>query len=250
MGFRHTERLEYIKQPHVIALVLAAVAVLSVAGITASQRIANMRRIVQLDTEQACLEFIDDTDLCKFAAVSEQDGERSHRITTTETTSTGTEVTTTDIESPERMSSITKDGSGSEISAYTVIDADTYVKDYADGVWAMYTDPEYVAADTDDLSYDFTSAASPDVVDFRDNYKKIGSESCGDLTCFKYEIVSPEQSGSTVYLWFDSQDYLTRRYMIVTDDSTSNSQVSYLAISISPPSATKPVSEAELEEYL
>lgn len=244
-------RFEYIKQPHIIVIIIVIMIAVCAAFVTGFLRIRDIQRRQSMETTQACQELVKDEALCRFAAASITGGKRSQIITSTTTNGETTEVSTLEVENPARMKSVTLDGL-QEVEAYVVIDAVTYVKDYSDNTWAMFDDPEYdpASAESTDTSYDFTSAQSPDVIEFRDHYKSEGMEPCGDFTCYKYGIIDPDSGHTTSYIWFDDKDFLLRRHMLTQDGVTTNMQFSYQPVTIQAPSPTKPVTAEELEAYL
>jgi outer membrane lipoprotein-sorting protein len=76
-------------------------------------------------------------------------------------------------------------------------------------------------------------------------YKKIDTEACGSLTCFKYQITDSASPGSTQYAWFDNGAYLLREWK--SSDSSGSSTdmtISYQAISITAPSPVQDYSAA------
>lgn len=236
-----SDRFEYVKQPHILALIVVSILIIGGAIYTGVRRIADISRRASLDTETACLEQIGDADLCRFAAVSQKSGFSNFKSVTTETAENSVRVTTLEVEKPDHMRSVTVSG-GKETSAYVMIGADAYVKDYSDGVWAAYTDPDY-QPEADLIEYDFSAPGSPDTVEFRDNYQAEGSEPCGELTCFKYRVLDPEDPDAATFLWFDDQDYQIRRLQTTDSGNTVDIQYSYLPVNIDPPAPVKPVDE-------
>lgn len=243
-----SERFEYIKQPHVLALIILCVLVIGAAVFTGARRIADINRRASLDTETACFEQVDDADLCRFVAASQNSGFSNYKSVTTETAENSLSITTHEVEKPDHMRSVTTSGS-EEISAYTMIAADAYVKDYSDGVWAVYTDPDYQPEGAS-LEYDFAAYDSPDAVEFRDNYQRAGHEPCGQLTCYKYKVFDPEDPDTLTFLWFDDKDYLIRRLQSTGGGNSINIEYSYLPITIEPPYPTKSVDEQTFSALL
>jgi outer membrane lipoprotein-sorting protein len=115
----------------------------------------------------------------------------------------------------------------------------------ADGTWWKQTLPE-----TDADKYkgnndvDFTE---PDTENDGVTYKKIGTEKCGVLTCFKYQVVDPGNTSTTTYVWFDDKDYQLRRMQTTTPEYTWDSTYSYGNVSVSEPS---PVKELGPNQYI
>lgn len=247
MSFRDTNRLEYFKQPHVLAIGILLIVICVVAMFTAIRRVQQIQHAVSSETYDACRQFVSDELLCQFASANEQAGSKNYKVATTTTNGQTTEVSTVEIEHADRMKSTTLDGL-EETEAYIIIDETTYVKDYTDNTWAKYTDPAFSPSE-DSIAYDFTNANSEDVIEFRDRYKNVGTEPCENLTCHKYEVRYPDSEAVT-YLWFDTEEFILRRYLTNEGDVTTNSQFSYGPVSIEAPSPTKDVTAEEIESYL
>ncbi len=243
------DRFEYIKQPHIIMLLLVVLCAIGFAVYSGVNRVQDINRIATLDTYDACREFIDDEPLCRFAAASEQDTQENYVITSTASNGDATEISTIEIETADRMKSTTFDGP-KEIEAFVVIDAASYVKDYADGLWALYEDPEFVASDPVAEIYDFSSAQAASTVELRDNYHPEGTELCGGLTCYKYRISAADETSITSYIWFDDTDFLLRRHMTISEGVTTTNQFDYRTVSITAPSPVKTVTEEEFDAFL
>lgn len=247
MGFRDVNRREYLRQPHVIVIGLLICLAVAGAVFTAVRRVQHMQKVANLETYEACKEFVSDDNLCRFASANQTDGSKNYVVTTTTTNGETTEISTVEVENSDRMKSVTVDGP-KEIEAFVIIDDATYVKDMNDGVWAKYTDPDF-APSQESIQYNFSNASSEDVVEFRDYYKAQGKEPCGDFTCFKYQVQRPD-SGATTFIWFDDQDFLMRRYQVYEDGVTTNNQFEYREITVEAPAPVKEVTTEELEEYL
>lgn len=247
MKFWEDNRLEYFKQPHIVLLGILLLAVCIGAAYTSVSRIKQMQNAANAGTYEACQQFIEDNLLCRFASAHEQDGSQNYTITSTTTNGDVTEVSTIEVTHADKMKSVTLAGL-KEIEAYIVIDETTYVKDYADNVWAKYADPDFTPSQHS-IQYDFSNAYSEDVIEFRDYYKNVGTEPCGELKCHKYEVRYPDDDGVT-YLWFDTDNFLLRRLLSNNPDSTTNNQFTYGSVIIEAPSPTKDVSADEIESYL
>lgn len=249
MSSGRSDRFEYFKQPHVIFVGVLLVAAIVFACISGYQRLSKMQRVASLSTYDACREFIDDEHLCRFAEKEEENTGGGYVITSVATSETGTEITTVEVESEDRMRSITFEGP-KETDAFIVIDSISYVKDYTDGSWAKYDDPSFVAGELSKTNYDFSSEKAASTVDFRENYHYEGQEPCGDLVCYKYKITSANTPTLIDYIWFDTQDYLLRRHLSTSGDASTNNQFEYREVHISEPSPVREVTEEEMSEFL
>ena len=243
-----SERFEYVKQPHIIGLLALIILLVGIAIFTGTKRIGEINKNAGKTTEQRCVDYVNDRELCRFIAVQETAGFSNYISTTVEITD-GQELTTTlEVESPDRMRSVTTE-LVAERQAYVQLDTTSYVKDYADGIWATYTDPTYTP-ETNSIVYDFSSATSEDTVLFRDNYLYVGSEACGSLTCLKYQVKDSERPNATAFLWFDNQSYLIQRYQSLDGTSQVETRYVYQPVTITAPSPVKTVSEDEIMQLL
>lgn len=240
-----------------ILLIAIAVVVIAAIGLAGWQVVNKKDDPIAKATKEAiaaCNQS--DKDLCKFLAswkenkyytikaASENDGQKS----TYTMQSIGGDRT-----------HMTSSGGGTDYEIIT-IGKTTYTKDAADGAWWKQTLP-----DTD------TSNPSQDVdVDFKDPdenapetdktvYKKIGKEPCGNLTCFKYQVIDPTLKDETQYIWFDDDTYQLRRMSIEGSGSKSDMVFSYEKFTIEEPSPTKDMpspdasgmpSEAEMQQLM
>ncbi len=133
-------------------------------------------------------------------------------------------------------------GFGGEIESLNtiMIDDTTYTKDYEDGKWVKSeTTPENThAKKMVDLNLDFNNKA--ELAEDQTRYEKVGMESCGALTCFKYQVADPSIPDSTEYVLFDNKDYLLRKTVSIgLDNNRAESEFDYSKISIDIPSPIK-----------
>lgn len=221
--------------------------VLIAALYTAISRLQDRQRLGNLPVDQACIEFVGDEALCRFAAASEGSRSRSYKSVTTTVDASGTTVVYTEFETADRISMITQHN-GQETDAFMLLDADNYARDYTDGMWAHYRDegfePSTAAAPQ---AFDFTSELSADVSEFRDDYERVGTEPCDDRTCYKYRVSSSEDPDQELHIWFDDIDYLLRRYEIANEEASATTHYSYLPVILTAP---EPVKELGEEEFI
>ncbi len=150
----------------------------------------------------------------------------------------------------------TSSGEGLE-SDMIVIEDTTYIKDFKDGKWWKQTQKpgevndeieskmeEYVANDAEEEEAEFVKT----------KYNNLGKEACGDLTCYKYEQLDPndgtESAGKRLF-WFDTDDYLLRKDLSEYGEFSSESEYFYEDVSVEKPSPTKDVPEGKnIYEYM
>lgn len=98
-----------------------------------------------------------------------------------------------------------------------------------------------------DIKTEFEEPAT-DTTEPQISYKKVGTEKCGKLTCFKYEVVDPgAEAGNRQYVWFDNKDYMLRRTQMISAGSTTDATFGYDKVTISVPS---PVKELGPDQYI
>lgn len=130
---------------------------------------------------------------------------------------------------------------GKETYNVIVIGDITYTKDYSDNKWwkqkqAKQKQEVEKVQEKIDPKKDIEKAEKED----KTTYKKISKEPCGKLTCFKYQVINPDFTNSTDYIWFDDKEYLLRKERTEDKDGTvSETDMNYDKVNISEPSPTK-----------
>lgn len=188
----------------------------------------------------ACNKSLNDKDFCKFA--SNWKGLEHYKTVITSTTGGVNSTMVMEVENEDK-SKMTMTDNGKETAAYITIGKDNYTKDLTDGKWTKYTSAPTTDTDKVDIKDDI------DVTDFdtttdKTEYKKIGKEACDNLTCFKYQIVDPEQPKLEQFIWFDTKDYLLRRLTTKEGADLTDMKMSYDKVSISAPSPIKTADES------
>lgn len=178
-----------------------------------------------------------DPDLCKFV-----NGWKDVKYFTATSTSSlnGKSDTTTFKMDGKTKSQFVSTENGKENSNMIVIDKTTYTKDYADNKWFKFTpkptDPNIIKEE--ESNNDFNTKA--DSTEDKTTYKKIGTEACGKLTCFKYQVIDPANTDSIEYIYFDNKEYQLRKTRDELKDGTvAESTYDYSKVSISEPSPIK-----------
>jgi len=120
------------------------------------------------------------------------------------------------------------------------IDNSTYTKDYSDNTWWKMTyDPEKNKELTKEFMKDDVFDEDKAVED-KTEYKLIGKEACGNMTCFKYQVIDANDTSTTQYIWFDDRDYLLRKQSTVDADGNSmDVMFAYGSVTVSVPSPVK-----------
>lgn len=234
--------------PVVLVLIVAVIAVAGFAGYrvmqsskdkdSSSSATPTISKAESKALNTECLKEFDDKDFCKFA--SNWTGLESYNAVFASKDAEGVS-STMNIKMDGKNSSTVMLENGKEVSAYITLDGTSYMKDSAENVW--YKLPATQAPESTDtnpteaLDFDLKEGEEKDTA----TYKKIGKEPCGNLTCFKYQIIDPADTETLEsFVWFDDKDYKLARWTTKSKDgSTSDSTFTYGKVSITAPSPVK-----------
>lgn len=191
----------------------------------------------QITANADCMKKYNDQDLCKF--FTSWQNEKYYTFSATNTDKDG-KVTQYVLKSAGKDNTqMTSSEAGKEnFNVITIADA-TYTKDYTDNQWwktVSKKDDATVKSETEN-ELDFTSTTA---AEDKTTYKKIGTEACAKLTCFKYQVIDPAVTDSTEYIYFDNKDYKLRKTRSEYKDGTiSESTVDYSKVTITAPTPVK-----------
>ncbi|MBI2589126.1 hypothetical protein HYW35_02905 [Candidatus Saccharibacteria bacterium] len=191
---------------------------------------------VNKELQDKCKTEVNDDTFCKFVGSFGNAGD--YKVSVNSTAPEGTSVLELANDSQGNSSMVAKQN-GQEQANIIVFSSTTYSKDYSDGKWFKYSSSDSSKPTTLDLKKEFAKG------DFKgDNgqkleYKKITTEKCGKLSCYKYQIVDPQKTSQEGFIWFDTKDYLLRRVTVKEGTTNADMSLSYSSVSISAPSPTK-----------
>lgn len=220
-------------------LAVLVVIVIAVVGVVAWKVLGNGSSVsVNKEIQSKCQTVVKDDIFCKFAGAFGNVGDYK---TTVSSTVEGS-VTTLELanDSKDNSSMVVKQN-GQEQASVIVFSGVTYSKDYTDNKWFKYGSGDTGRPESLDLKKEFLKS------DYKgDNgqalqYKKIGTEKCDKLTCYKYQVVDPAKTTETSYLFFDTKSYLLRRATVTDSSNKTNADmtVTYETVTITAPSPTK-----------
>lgn len=168
------------------------------------------------------------------------------------------------IDQKYRMTSTSSDGSkfitavdgdkshvkteGETVYEVITIDKATYTKGGDKWYKSTIKTPQDNVADDYKPEFGDTTDESTDTGEQKSTttYKLVGKEACGNLTCFKYDVVdSTSEDKQTI--WFDDKEYKLRKQIIETTDGKTEMTLEYDNVSITVPS---PVVELAENQYL
>ncbi len=231
---------------HLVAIV-AAVIVVAIIGFVGwkvssdNKDSGNNNVTVNKQTQDACLQQIDDKDLCKFAASFNPNASYKATATVTGSSSDGTMTVETD---GKGNTSLSRNAGGQQIDSITLGNS-TYIKESSSDTWLKYTASSTNNAETsnpaDDLKIDASNLTANNTI----SYKSLGKETCGSKTCFKYQIVDKNNPNTTQYIWFDDKDYqLQRFYNKDPNSGTIDMSFTYQSVNITAPSPVQDATSA------
>lgn len=181
----------------------------------------------------------DDKDLCKFFTSWKATEYHTMQSKQTGSGSSDSEMTLMS-QGDDKSHMVVKGETSYEI---ITIGNTTYTKDPGDGKWWKQTfKTEGTNSSSLDTSVDF-DVKEPTKEEAATQFKKLGKEKCGKLTCFKYETIDPAAADTKQYIWFDDKDYQLRRMQSVGADGTFDATFNYDKFSITAPSPTKELGE-------
>lgn len=176
-----------------------------------------------------------DKDLCKF--ITNFKANKYYTVKTTSTSEGKTTTMTMQYVAPDKTY-LKMDGEGS----YEIISIDktTYTK--AGNTWYKQT----IKTDTSNTDTKVDFDEPKDDTTAQETYKSLGKEACGNLTCFKYEVIDKNNTTTKEFIWFDTKDYQLRKTRSEsTNGEVSESTFSYDKVTINEPSPVKDLKEGE-----
>lgn len=224
-----------VASPIMIVLIVAVIAAVAGVGyyVYSKKGGSIADQAAQKIAEAECRKT-EDKDICKFYASWQQN--QKYRMVSTDESGGVTTKSTFTIDGDKTHIKIEGD------QAYEIITiGDTTYTKAGDTWWYKKNDTS--AEDyTGDIETDFDEPDDSAEED-KTTYKKIGKEACGNLTCFKYQVVSPDDEGKN-FIWFDDKDYKLRKSRYEASDGTVSEQTyEYDNVSVSEPSPAKELGE-------
>ncbi len=132
---------------------------------------------------------------------------------------------------------------GKETMGIVNLNKISYMKDLTDGKWWKYESNTDQKSETKDQKPEnIKEQMKKYAEEYKDKttYKKIGKETCGALTCFKYQMILTDMPDYTQYIYFDDREYLMRKTR--TEDKSgmiTETSYEYKSVTIKEPSPIK-----------
>ncbi|MDO8591939.1 MAG: hypothetical protein Q7R60_03405 [bacterium] len=198
------------------------------------------------EVQTKCMADVNEELFCKFAGSFAGVGD--YKVTVNSTAEGSASVLELASDSKGNSSMVVK-VNGQEQGNVVVFSGVTYSKDYTDGQWFKYAASDTSKPEALDLKKEFVKGDFKADNGQKIDYVKAGTEKCGSLNCYKYQIKDPTKPTEEGFLWFDTKDYLMRRVTIKDSNNNADMTLSYSAVSISAPSPTKDVpSDSSLDQ--
>lgn len=123
--------------------------------------------------------------------------------------------------------------------AYEVITIGKIVYTKAGDTWYKSIDDRYAGpAQVGTMNFDASTATIDDATS-KMTYKLISKEACGNLQCFKYQIIDSDVPESINYIWFDDKEYKARRALSEYTDGKYEATYEYGSITVKAPAPVK-----------
>lgn len=196
---------------------------------------------VNKELQSKCTTEVNDETFCKFVGVFGNAGD--YKVSISSNDQSGASVIELASDSKGNSSMVVKKD-GQEQGSIIVFNGVTYLKDPTDGQWFKFSSTDANKPEVLDLKKEFAKGDFKGDAGQTLQYKKIGTEACGNLSCFKYQVVDPQKSNEESFVWFDTKDYLLRRVTAKNDGNTTDMNLTYTKVSISEPSPTKDLPSA------
>lgn len=229
-----------------IVLILVVVAVIGFAGwkVMSNNKDKNGSgssgsTALNSQAEAACNKEISDKTFCKFAGHFSLNAAYKAEITSTDTSGTISKIELQN-DTKSNSSMVTKDASGKETGAFVTLNNASYIKDESSGTWTKYSSSSSTTdtKPTNDIKIDTNDITSKNTI----SYKNLGTEACGKLTCYKYQVVDTANAGTTQYIWFDTKNYQMQRWSSKDASGSTDMVFTYQSVTISEPSPVKDAS--------
>ena len=137
-------------------------------------------------------------------------------------------------------SQIVSSEKGKETSNIIVMGNITYMKDFTDNKWFKMENESEDGQEMGDMPNMESIKEEFEKQQENIEYKKIGKEACGTLTCFKYQIIDPTLTDTTQYIYFDDREYLMRKMSTKDQSGYSYEMIfEYGPVTITAPSPVK-----------
>lgn len=190
---------------------------------------------INKELQSKCMTEVNDELFCKFAGAF--GNVEAFKVMATSTSDQGTYSSEILTDAKDNNQMIIKQNDQEQINIVTY-NGTTYLKDYTDGQWIKYAANDPNKPEVTDLKKEFAKGNFKSDSGQKITYTKVGTEACGNLKCYKYQVKDPDTPGDN-FLWFDTKDYLLRKITLKDSSSSTEMTVNYETVNITEPSPTK-----------
>lgn len=229
----------------VIVVVIAAVGVVAwqVTKKSPSKTVSTTISTKAVSTaaeSSSCLKEFNDASLCAFAEHTNISS-REYVATGTATNATGTKSTFTVKNDGKGNTEVTYGSGGQNLTSIS-LGGVTYIQSSPGGVWYEYSGSSLGSATsvpnpTSGFNLNFTSTTPAGV-----KVTKVGTASCGSLSCAEYKVVVASDPTAIQYVYFDKSNYLLRQWTSTEPGGVAvDLTFSYPSVTITKPSPVQQI---------
>lgn len=181
----------------------------------------------------SCMTNYHDSRLCKFASQYTPLAKTAYQATVVVTSPQGTVSNLTYSSDGGGNSEVTGTSDGQQLSSIQLRGAD-YIRVTGSG-WIEYP----AGATNTPAQTDPTANLNIAVGQSNLSFQYLGTQACGSMTCYKYQVVDRTQPTATQDMWFDTTSYKLRQWTYHGSTGSTSMTISYQPITIAAPSPVK-----------
>ena len=191
------------RKKHWVLLTLAAVILITVIW----HWLATNGTFVTVDNtvESSCMAEVKDKKFCKFAAHVKKMGDYKMTLKATTPAGTVSYVVSSSKDGNIQMSQVSD---GKEVANIVVFNGTTYAEDLADSAWIMYAPSAANKPDVFDIKKEIGKDNFKGTKGQKYVYKNLGRVDCGNMSCYKYQIIDTQNTATQTFLLFDDLHFL------------------------------------------
>lgn len=219
-----------------IVVVVAAVGFAGYRVMQNNKKPAAAKTTAGKAVNSACLKVYNDQNLCNAAAVSTDFSKLAYTAVDTSVDASTGQTSKITLQSDGKGNTAFTTGSGSQSYSTVEIGSTVYTKLAGATSWTKYSSSAAPSTPnpSSDIKTEFSDTSTPAAK--RIQYKSLGKEKCGNLTCYKYQVIDPATPGTTNYVWFDTKDYRLQRWYGKDAQGTNDFVITYGSVTIKVPS--------------
>lgn len=183
----------------------------------------------------SCLSKYNDGRLCQFAAHYTPINKLAFKADVHVTSPQGTPSALTYSSDGKGNTSVVGTSEGQQLSVIILNNA-TYIRTSGSG-WIEYpAGAANTPAETDPTANMDIGVGTAGL-----SFQYLDTMSCGNLTCYKYQVTNHALPGTTQYIWFDTENYMLRQWSYQGGTGDTTMTITYQPVSISAPAPVQVV---------